>query len=246
MSTRLAVTTKLNGNSVEPLYVQLRDELRALLRSGDYGPDEPFPGDLELAKAYAVSRVTVRQAVAELVDEGLIIRKPGKGTFVCRPKIKRQLINVASFSTRTQAAGLHPGSKLLSKEIISGDQDLCAQLAVPFATRILHLRRLRLTEGEPSSIEDAYLSLDRFPGIEHLDLNSQSLYQFLEETYQVRPGYAYRLLDLAYATSEEGHLLGISRGSPLFLLRAAVRSTSGDVIEYVKIRFRGDRFRFEV
>lgn len=246
MSIRLPAASKLNGNSAEPLYAQLRDELRALIRNEDYKPDEQFPGDLDLAKAYGVSRVTVRQAVGELVDEGLLIRKPGKGTFVCRPKIRRQLINVAGFTARVQAAGLHPGSKLLLKEVVRGDYDLCERLAVPFAARILHVRRLRLTEGEPTSIEDAHLSLDRFPELEHLDLNSQSLYQFLEEKYQVRPGQAHRLLDLAYATAEEGHLLDIPRGAPLFLLRATVRSTAGDVIEYVKIRFRGDRFRFEV
>lgn len=246
MSARSPEAGKLNGHSVEPLYAQLRDELRALIRNEEYGPDEQFPGDLHLAKTYGVSRVTVRQAVAELVDEGLLIRKAGKGTFVCRPKIRRQLINVAGFTARVQAAGLHPGSKLLSKDIIRGDHDLCERLAVPFSARILRVRRLRLTEGEPTSIEDAYLSLDRFPELEHLDLNSQSLYQFLEEKYQVTPGHAHRLLDLAYATAEEGQLLGIPRGSPLFLLRATVRSTSGDVIEYVKIQFRGDRYRFEV
>jgi GntR family transcriptional regulator len=246
MSARPPEARKLNGHSAEPLYAQLRDELRALIRNEDYGPNEQFPGDLDLAKAYGVSRVTVRQAVADLVDEGLLIRRPGKGTFVCRPKIRRQLINVAGFTARVQAAGLHPGSRLISKEIISGDHDLCERLAVPLAARILRVRRLRLTEGEPTSIEDTYLSLDRFPELEHFDFNSQSLYQFLEEEYQVKPGHAHRLLDLAYATAEEGQLLDIPPGSPLFLLRATVRSTSGDVIEYVKIRFMGDRYRFEV
>lgn len=246
MATRVIKSSKLDENSPEPLYLQLRDELRALIQSGEYKPGEQFPGDHELARAYGVARVTVRQAVGELVDEGLLIRKPGKGTFVCRPKIKRQLINVASFTARIQSMGLHPGSKLLSREIIQGDHDLAQTLAVPFETPILHVRRLRFTEDEPTSIEDAYLSLYRFPDLERVDLETTSLYGFLEEKYGVRPGYAHRLLDLAYATPEESHLLDVSRGSPLFLLRATVRSTSGDVIEYVKIRFRGDRFRFEL
>jgi len=246
MSVRPLVPRKLDGNSVKPLYWQLRDELRGLIQNGDYKPDEQFPGDHDLGRAYGVSRVTVRQAVAELVDEGLLVRRPAKGTFVCRPKIKRQLINVASFTARSQAAGLHPGSKLLSREVIQGDHDLCERLAVPFSARILHIHRLRLTEREPTSIEDAYLSLDRYPELERLNPDKHSLYQFLEDRYQVKPSHAYRLLDLAYATKQESRLLGVPWGAPLFLLRATVRSTAGDVIEYVKIRFRGDRFRFEV
>lgn len=236
----------LKSRSAEPLYRQLRDELRALIQAGDYPPDAPFPGDHELARRYGVARITVRQAIAELVEEGLLVRRPGKGTFIGRPKIKRQLVNVASFTARVQSAGLHAGSKLLQREILVGDPELCERLAAPYNTRVLHLHRLRYTEDEPTSLEDAYLNLDRFPDLEHLDLNTQSLYRFLEERYQVRPGYAHRLLDLALATQQESQLLQISRGAPLFLLRATVRSTDGDVLEYVKIRLRGDRFRFEV
>jgi GntR family transcriptional regulator len=236
----------LDQHSAQPLYAQLIDHFRRLITEGELKPGDRFPAELDLMKQYGVARITVRRAMSELVREGLLERARAKGTFVAAPKIERELHNLASFTERMQARGLRAGSRVVQVGVIRASERIAAALDVAEGSPVAEIQRVRLTNDEPTALETSYLSLERCPGIEGEDFNSQSLYQVLETRYGLRPASARRTLELTFATPRESKLLLIAPRAPLFLMMAVVSADDGTVVEYAKILFRGDRFRFQI
>ncbi len=237
---------ELNQNGQEPLYSQVLEHFRHLIRTGELKPGDRLPAELELARRLAVARVTVRRALAELVREGVLVRARAKGTFVAAPKLERELLNVASFSDRMRALGLQAGSRVVHVRVIEAAPRIAEALQVAPGAPVAEIRRVRLADDEPTAIETSYLSLDRCPGIEREDLNRQSLYGVLATKYGLRPATSRRTLELTYATREESKLLQTAPNAPLFLLTAVVCTDDGTVMEYVKNLYRGDRVRFQI
>ncbi|MFZ5823929.1 MAG: GntR family transcriptional regulator [Bacillota bacterium] len=235
----------LDQKSPKPLYTQLAEHFRGMIETGELKPGDQFPAELDLVQRYGVARITVRHAIADLVSEGLLMRRQGKGTFVAAPKIERALVNVSSFSARLQAAGLQPSAKMLRCEVIPAPERLAKELRIEPEAPVVVFTRLRYSNGEPLALEFSHLSLDRCPGLDEVDLNTQSLYRTLEDRYGLRPTHSRKTLELALARPEEAVALDITSGSPLFLLRATVLGDS-DPIEYVKTLMRGDRIRFQI
>jgi GntR family transcriptional regulator len=239
-------TTILNPNISTPLYTQLADHFRQMIESGKMQPGDRFPSEIDLAQRYGIARITVRKAIADLVEAGLLTRRQGKGTFITPPKIDRELVNVASFTDRMQARGLHAGAKTLSVTVVPATPKLVRLFAASEDAQVISIERLRLSNQEPVVLETSYLLSERCPGIEHEDLGDQSLYLALDHKYGLRPAYSSKTLELVYATAKESTLLNVMGGAPLFLMTAIVYSENNQVMEYAKILFRGDRFRFQV
>ncbi|MCS7464236.1 GntR family transcriptional regulator [Paenibacillus doosanensis] len=229
-----------------PLYVQLIEIFRTMLESGGMQAGERFPTELELAKQYGVARITVRNAIAELVQEGLLVRRQGKGTFVAERKIDRELVNVASFTDRMNSRGMRVGSRLVSARAIKAAGKLAELSGMAEGASMIEIVRLRLSDDVPVAIETTCLSGERCPGLEKEDLAKQSLYHLLDSKYGIRPAYSSKTLELARAMTKEAKLLSVKTGAPLFLMTAVVYSEDHQVMEYVKTLFRGDRFRFQV
>lgn len=236
----------LTANGTEPLYLQLFNHLKNLIDSGELQPLDQIPPEIELSKQFKISRITVRKAIAELVDCGLLTRVQGMGTFVAKPKIERALVNVSSFTERMQARGMRAGAKALGVEIEPATQKLSKLLGIREGSDVVRLERIRLINQEPVSFETSYLAREFCPGIENENLDDHSLYQILDSKYQLRPGFSNKTLEIAYANSKEGKILGVPKGFPLFLMTALVYSEDHRVMEYVKIILRGDRFRFQM
>lgn len=239
-------TTLLELNSAVPLYAQLLERFRRQIESGELKPGDRFPAELDLAQQYGVARITIRRAIEELVQDGLLVRRQGKGSFVAAPKIDRELVNVSSFTARMQARGLQPGSKVVGVHVIAATGSLAHNLGVPVDSPVAEIQRVRYANDEPMSLEASYVSLERCPGINQVDFNNHSLYQVLESIYSLRPAGSRKTLELAFATHQESQLLQVSAGAPLFLLKAVVSTADDRVMEYAKLLFRGDRFRFQV
>lgn len=246
-TTQIAgVIPMLNLSSATPLYAQLLDHFRHLIHSGQLVPGDRFPAELELAKEYGVARITVRRAIEELVQEGLLVRRQGKGSFVASPKIERELVNVRSFTAQIQSHGMQPGTQVVSVQTLPATKQLSTALGVDEGAPVVEFRRVRSANGEPAALETSYISLERCPAIDQIDLTTNSLYQVLEERYDLKPASSRKTLELASATNQEAKLLHVAPGTPLFLMKAVVFSTAGPVAEYAKILYRADRFRFQV
>lgn len=235
----------LNRNSHKPLYLQIYEELCEIIEKGNLKPGDQFPTELELVDRYEVGRVTVRRAITEMVQEGRLVRRAGKGTFVATPKIERQLVDVSSFTERMRSLGLRPSAKVVETQTLPATARLAKELEVQVGSPILALVRLRMSDEIPVALETSYLSLQRCPGLDSLDLDEMSLYELLSGHYGLHPVSSEKTLEIAVANVGEAKHLGVRPGAPLFLLRARVMGKS-EPIEYVKSLLRGDRFRFKV
>ncbi len=236
----------LKNNIAIPLYHQIREIIRTEIERGNLKPNQQIPTEQELVEKYNASRITIRRAVNDLVKEGLLIKKQGKGTFVSMPKIKRELISVNSFSHRMLEAGLTPSSRVLSINLINPTPTIQKRLEIEQSDKVIDIVRLRLADDEPVMIEKTFLSYKEFPLVMEADIGIGSLYKFLKEKYNVIPAKSKRSLEIVLSNKYEADLLNTRVGQPLFLLSAIVKSQDDKPIEYVKTLIRGDRFKFEI
>lgn len=236
----------LRDNDATPLYQQLKEIIRAMIDKGELKPGDQIPSENELAERYKVSRITIRRTLADLVKEGLLSRKQGKGTFVAAPKIERELVSVSSFSDRMRSKGYIPGARVISIKLIEASSEVRKNLGLTEGELVIAIERLRLTNGEPVVLENSFISYSAFPGVLEADINMGSLYQFLKEKYKIVPSSSKKTLELTIANEYEARLLQIYPGQPLFLLKALVLSDDNRPVEYVKTLLRGDRFKFQI
>src|SRR4051794_13946524 len=170
-------------NGPIPRYYQLKEIIRQKVTAGQWGPGLPIPSERELCEQYGISRMTARQSITELVNEGYLYREQGKGTFVAQPKITQQLSQLTGFTEDMEARAKHPAAQVLNQQMVPADADLAAILQVKPGQLLFQVQRLRLANGEPLAIETSLIS---FFGCEHLmeeDLVHNSLYNLLEKKY---------------------------------------------------------------
>lgn len=208
----------LDTNNAVPLYEQLRMALRERLENGVIAPGERLPSEAELCQKYGVSRITVRRAVDELVEEGVLERRQGKGTFVAQ---KRAVVSVESLNSDA-TEGFHSRYKDRKRSLIVSMREYPANrneqqwLHLGEDDHVLVLTRQMLLDGKPWMIDRATYSARRFPGFFDQVKNDTSTYQLMQEVYGVVMCRAYREITLTYATNEQGKLLGCAPGTPLF------------------------------
>src|SRR5690625_2541314 len=152
---------KLNSASQIPLYHQLKQLIIEDIENGKYEIGEQLPTEIELCEKYGVSRITVRRAISDLVDERVLNRRQGKETFVGESKIKRELISMGSFSDTTIQSGKEPSAQILSNQLIKPDEELCNIFKIKPSDDVLELRRLLSIDKSPFIIETSYYPMTR-------------------------------------------------------------------------------------
>ena len=231
-------------NSPLPRYYQLKEIMRERVQSDEWKPGDLIPSERELSEKYGISRMTARQAITELVNEGLFYREQGKGTFVSQRKITQQLIRLTGFTEDIKARGQKPGTKVLSAQMFPADETTAEKLRIDPGTLIFRLQRLRLADDEPLAIE---LSQINFKGCERLleeDLEQNSLYRLLETKYGIPLMEADQELEAGLAGNEEVQLLKISLGRPVLFTRRITYTERNQPIEYAKAVYCGNKYIF--
>ncbi|TVT27504.1 GntR family transcriptional regulator [Amycolatopsis cynarae] len=225
----------------EPKYWALKQHLLDLLDT--LPPGSPIPTERSLATEFAVSRTTVRQALADLTAEGRLHRVQGKGTFAAEPKLAQRL-QLSSYTEDMRAQGREPSSKLLEMEELPSEPDMAKLLGIRSGTKILRLRRLRLADGEPMALETTHLPISRFRGLRKHISGGGSLYEVLRETYGVEMDRAEETIETSLAGPQEAELLGADVGMPVLLLSRHSFGADGKPVEFVRSIYRGDRYKF--
>jgi GntR family transcriptional regulator len=224
-----------------PKYYTVKRQL--LEETAAMAPGTPVPPERELARAYGTSRTTVRQALAELVVEGRLLRIQGKGTFVAKPKVA-QLLELASYTERLTAHGLHPETKILEIGYVTADEPLAVLLGIRPGGRALRIHRLRLADGEPMSIDTSHLPARRFPGLRKQLERHSSLYETLSAVYSIQLTEAEETIETVLADPHDARLLAVDVGLPLLLLSRHAVDVTGAPVEWAQSWYRGDRYKF--
>ena len=235
----------IDHNHPLPLYYQLMQELRARIEQGEWKPGDLFPSERELCETYGISRMTVRQALAELVNDGLLRRDQGRGTFVAKPKIRKRLSRLTSFTEDMRARGKQAGAQVLRLEMVPARPKVAVMLQIEVEQQVALIERLRLADGEPVGIECSHLFFDGCEAILREDL-SGSLYRLLGERFGLVPTQAQEEIEAGACGSREVQILGIRRGEPVLLIRRRTLDQDQRPFEYVESVYRGDNYILSV
>lgn len=232
----------LDRDAPIPLYYQIREYFRRAIAEGRLKPGDLLPSDNELAAQFGIGKMTVRQAMNDLVHEGVIYRYRGKGTFVAFPKFQHPLQKLTSFTEDMLSRGMRPGSRILFFGHVPADNQVAASLHVPPGKSVLRVHRLRLADDMPVGIHDSYLVLTISFSQEDLERRG-SLYALLEER-GITLAEAEETLEAVAARKEEAALLGLCQGFPLLLVSRVVFASGGEPLEYVRALYRSDLYRY--
>jgi len=227
-----------------PLYQQLEATLRAQIEGGKFRTHERLPSERELSKQFGVSRMTVRQALEALAQQGLIYGKVGKGTFISEPKIDQQLVALTGFSEDMQRRGQVASSRVLKAACITATKDIATALQIEPKTRVVNLIRVRLANSTPLALENCFLPLHLCPNILSHDFSRESLYDVLRQQYGWHLVRAQQTVEARLATDEERTLLKLKHPAPILAIERITMVEQGFPIEYVRSAYRGDRYKF--
>lgn len=232
----------LHSDSASPLYRQLMQRIRADIASGVYPVHGRIPSEAELGAKYQVSRVTVRKALAELTRDGLLHRRQGKGTFVCAPRLRRDLREVTSFHEACRVMGCTPGTKVISAQAVHAEDELREELSLQ-GDEAVEIIRLRLADGEPVMLETNRFPM-RYAFLLEADL-SASLYHLLSQQ-GIEAANGVHEISLCYATAQQAKLLGVEVGAALLQLNQVIFDQNGAPLHTSHQVIRGDRFTFRI
>lgn len=223
---------------------RFRRELLAEIDSGDLSPGDRIGSERQLAETYGVSRTTVRVVLADLEEAGLVRRLPGRsgGTFVNHRKVERDLGGVRGLPDYLAKQGYSADSRVIATEVHPSSPKAAAALGITPGELVISIRRLRLADGTPLSLDHAQFPADRFAGLMEMPLGG-SIYGLLEREFGVRPDGAEERIEVVKATDEEARMLAITPGEPLLLVKRTTLDEDGRPIEYSSDLFRADRTR---
>lgn len=234
--------THLGGPS--PLYMQIADILRNRILQSEYKPNQQMPSESELMSAFDVSRITVRQALGNLQNEGLIFRIHGKGTFVSRPRAFQDLGSLQGFGSAMREMGYETHSKVLSLRTITPPKHVRDR--IESGGRVTELRRLRFLNRAPISLDVSYLPSAIGLRVAKADLANRDVFSVLENDCQIALGHADLRMCSVLATDELSEVLGVEAAAPILFIERVIHTSAGAPLEYEELYYRGDAFQFKV
>jgi GntR family transcriptional regulator len=230
-------TIRQNDNT--PLYVQLAKNIRQHISDGGIDPGNALPSERDLSEMTGMSRVTIRKAIEQLIDEGLLFRKQGSGTFVA-PRIEAPGSTLSGFSDDAHRQGQNPGVYWMFKNYATPTEEEAIMLETAPTTKVARLGRVRLMGGEPLAIEHAVVPARFLPALELL---GDSLYAALD-VQGFRPTTGKQRIRASLATPTEAGILSIKENSEILRIERLTRLADGTPVEFTRSAYRGDRYDF--
>jgi len=238
--------TQLDRSSKVPLYHQLYEILRGKIIDGQWPKGAMIPPESELCSTYQVSQITARQALDNLVGDGLIYRQRGRGSFVAQPTIETSLIRIVSFTEDMHSRGYDPRSKVIFSGLLPADPPIAKKLQVEPGEELAQLNRLRFADGQPLSIEKASLVHRYCIGVLDGDFESNSLRAVLLSQHGLKLIRAQQRIRALAASGEMAKLLSIEPGAPLLGIERVSFSQNNVPLEFLQIFYRADLYVLQV
>jgi len=238
---------KIVKNSPVPLYYQIKQILQEMIDNEELKPNEPIPTERELCEIHGISRMTAREAIMALVNEGVLYRKQGRGTFVSGPKPKYRLTELRGMTEDMERMGHRVETEIVSFERTPATKAIRNIFNLHQDEAVVYrIERLRMVDGEPYALETVWLDADRVPGMTRERLERRSLYDVLRRDYSLQPRSARQTFGPVIMSDYEASLLRVEPASLGLLFHQTTYGESEEAIEYVKSIYRVDRYKFEI
>lgn len=235
----------INHSEASPLYKQLQETILESINNGTLKPGDKLPTEVELSKKNNVSRVTVRAALESLTSEGYLVRIPGKGTFIAKEKLTKNITETIGFSDTCRLQNKLPGAKVLKcviEEATLSDQQ---HLGLKAGDKVINIERIRYADNVPIAVE-----YSRFPStysfLLNEDLNNTSMYEILKKKYGINFGPSRKYIEMEYASFDVATYLSIKEGHPMISIKSTVCSSDGQKIHRSKQLILADKFQLIV
>ena len=239
-------SVRLDPNARVPLYHQIFLILRNRIYGGEVQPGELVPGEQDLAAEFNVSRITAKRALNELADAGLVVRERGRGTRVIhRPPAPAVTSSIEGWLENVSLMGVATSARVLDFDYVPASEDIAHALEIEPGTDVQHAVRVRSLDGEPMSYLVTYVPADIGREFGREDLDSKPLLLLLELA-GVNVASARQTISATIADSDVASVLSVHAGTPLIEVRRVVRDTSGRPVEYIRVLYRPDVYRFEM
>lgn len=239
---RGGVVASIDTGSPIPKYYQLKEIVRDMIEKEELKEGQPIPPERQFCEDYGISRMTVRQAIVELVNEGILYREQGRGTFVAGKKVKQESERLASFTQDMLERGMEVTSAVLEAKTTGAGPLVARLLGIDAGKRIIRLKRIRYADGEPMALETSHLLYKVAEGILDMDMAKRSLYEELDRrgTSIARAEQSY---EAVLVNDSEVEHLKIPLGSPALLMERVTFDSEDRPFEYAKSTYRADRYR---
>ena len=242
----------LNHQDATPLYVQLKQDLFEQMNLGQLKPGQPIPSERSLCAKYRISRTTVRQALSEMINAGILSRKQGKGTFVIERRVNQGLVRIVNFERTVLELGLKPSTQVLGNDVIPADIQMAKILDVPLTSQILKLTLLGKGDATPLVLYESYFPLQfgQRMAKKAAQLEKKgapfSTYDLYERMGSVTPRSVAQTFEAITADDRLAAIMKLRKGLPIFMITSIFQTVDQRPLEFRTALYRGDRYKFHL
>lgn len=230
----------------KPLYIQIQEYIAELILTGKMPPEAKLPSEREFSQNLDVSRMTVRRSITELVNEGLLERRHGSGTYVAKPRITYNARELLSYVQAMQTRGISTTSQLLEFGQVPASRRLADRLQVEIGDSLYLVNLLRLANRIPFVVERYYIPSSRLPNLEEYDLEKTSINDLITDGYGLSLGKVSQSIEAVAASETVAQQLRVDEGFPLLMIVKTIYSkTDGKPIEFAQDYLRSDYARIQ-
>jgi GntR family transcriptional regulator len=229
-----------------PLYAQIKDALRTCILDGTYAPHSQVPSEHELCAMFGVSRITVRQALGDLQNGGLLFRRHGKGTFVAKPKAFQNVSSLQGFAESMAALGHTIVNRVCSVRLTDAEHHIATQLGLDERASVIEIQRIRLLDHEPVSLEYTWLPASLGQRVAQADLATRDIFAILENDCGIALGHANLAIDATLADATLASALNVDEHSAMLRIERLTHDASGTPVDYEHLVFRADAFQYRL